>query len=40
VAAWALILIVPVVLVAANLLAAWPSHRAASMRVGDVLRAE
>jgi hypothetical protein len=40
VAAWALILIVPAVLIAANLLAAWPSHRAASMRVGHVLRAE
>ena len=40
VAALALLLIVPLALVAANLLAAWPSHRAASMRVGSVLRAE
>ena len=40
VAIWALILVVPVALLAANLLAAWPSHRAASMRVGHVLRAE
>ncbi|PZF85023.1 hypothetical protein C1I92_06400 [Jiangella anatolica] len=39
-AALALLLIVPLALVAANLLAAWPSHRAASMRVGSVLRAE
>ncbi|NED94415.1 FtsX-like permease family protein [Phytoactinopolyspora alkaliphila] len=39
--AWlALVLVVPVALVAANLLAAWPGHRAASMRVGHVLRAE
>ncbi|TDD71948.1 ABC transporter permease [Jiangella aurantiaca] len=40
VAATALALVVPAALVAANLLAAWPSHRAASMRVGSVLRAE
>jgi ABC-type lipoprotein release transport system permease subunit len=40
VALLALLLIVPVALLAANLLAAWPSHRAASMRVGHVLRAE
>ena len=40
VAATALLLIVPLALVAANLLAAWPSQRAASMRVGAVLRAE
>ncbi|MBB5788155.1 FtsX-like permease family protein [Jiangella mangrovi] len=40
VAATALLLVVPVALVAANLLAAWPSQRAASMRVGHVLRAE
>ncbi|MBB5788154.1 ABC transporter permease [Jiangella mangrovi] len=39
-AALALLLVVPLALVAANLLAAWPSHRAASMRVGSVLRAE
>ncbi|RIQ16053.1 ABC transporter permease [Jiangella rhizosphaerae] len=36
----ALALVVPAALLAANLLAAWPSHRAASMRVGHVLRAE
>jgi hypothetical protein len=40
VAATTLVLVVPLALVAANLLAAWPSHRAASMRVGSVLRAE
>jgi hypothetical protein len=39
--AWlALILVVPVALVAANLLAAWPGHWAASLRVSNVLRAE
>jgi hypothetical protein len=40
VALLALLLIVPATLLAANTLAAWPSHRAASMRVGHVLRAE
>ncbi|PZF84928.1 ABC transporter permease [Jiangella anatolica] len=40
VAVTALLLVVPVALLAANLLAAWPSQRAASMRVGSVLRAE
>lgn len=40
VAAWALILIAPVALLAVNLLAAWPSQRAASIRVGHVLRTE
>jgi hypothetical protein len=35
-----LLLVAPVTLLAANLLAAWPSQRAASMRVGHVLRAE
>ncbi|SDU89008.1 ABC transporter permease [Jiangella alkaliphila] len=39
-AALALLLVVPLALVAANLLAAWPSHRAAALRVGSVLRAE
>ncbi len=39
-AALALLLVVPLALVAANLLAAWPSHRAAALRVGNVLRAE
>lgn len=39
--AWgALALAVPVSLMAANLLAAWPSQRLASMRAGEVLRAE
>jgi ABC-type antimicrobial peptide transport system permease subunit len=40
VAVLALVLVVPVALLAANLLAAWPSHRAASMPVGPALRAE
>jgi hypothetical protein len=40
VAVWALVLIAPVALLAAALLAAWPSHRAASMRVAHVLRTE
>ena len=35
-----LVLAVPVTVLVANLLAAWPSQRAASMRVGSVLRAE
>ncbi|NED99928.1 ABC transporter permease [Phytoactinopolyspora halotolerans] len=39
-AALALWLIVPIALLAATLLAAWPGHRAASMRVGHVLRTE
>ena len=39
--AWlAVALVVPVALVAVNLLAAWPGQRAAAMRVGQVLRAE
>jgi len=39
--AWlALILMAPVALVAANALAVWPSQRAASLRVGQVLRTE
>ncbi|MEQ1785823.1 MAG: FtsX-like permease family protein [Acidimicrobiales bacterium] len=40
VAAWALVLVGPVALLAAILLAAWPSQRAASMRVAQVLRTE
>jgi ABC-type lipoprotein release transport system permease subunit len=40
VALWALVLVTPVALVAAGLLAAWPSHRAASLRVAQVLRTE
>jgi hypothetical protein len=39
--AWiALLLVGPVALLAANLLAAWPGHRAATIRAADVLRAE
>ena len=40
VAVWLLVLIAPAALLLANLLAAWPSHRAASIRVGHVLRTE
>jgi hypothetical protein len=40
VAVWALVLIAPVAFVAAGLLAAWPSQRAASVRVAQVLRTE
>jgi hypothetical protein len=40
VALLALILIAPIALLLAVLLAAWPSHRAASLRVGHVLRTE
>jgi ABC-type lipoprotein release transport system permease subunit len=36
----AVLMAVPVALLAANLLAAWPGHRAASMRVSHVLRTE
>ncbi|TDD96643.1 ABC transporter permease [Jiangella asiatica] len=39
-AATLVLVLVPAALAAANLLAAWPSHRVASMRVGHVLRAE
>jgi len=35
-----LVLIVPVTLLAANLLAAWPGHRAARLRPGRILREE
>jgi hypothetical protein len=40
VAIWALVLIGPAVLLGAALLAAWPSQRAASLRVAHVLRTE
>jgi hypothetical protein len=40
VAVLALLLVVPVVVVAANTLAAWPGHQAARLRIGHVLRAE
>jgi ABC-type lipoprotein release transport system permease subunit len=36
----ALLLVIPIALVAANMLAAWPGHRAASLRVSHVLRTE
>jgi FtsX-like permease family len=39
-ALWALVLIAPLALVVANLLAAWPSHRAARLRTGEILRTE
>lgn len=39
-ALWALVLIAPAALLAANLLAAWPGHRAARLRSGRLLRAE
>ncbi|MGK2949414.1 MAG: FtsX-like permease family protein [Acidimicrobiales bacterium] len=37
---WALVLVGPVALLVANLLAIWPSRRAASLRVGPTLRTE
>ena len=37
-AVWALLLIGPVALLAANVLAAWPEHHAARLRTGQVLR--
>jgi len=37
---WALILIAPATLLAANLLAVWPGRRAARLRAGQVLRTE
>jgi ABC-type lipoprotein release transport system permease subunit len=40
IAAATLAIIVPAALFAANLLAAWPAHRAARLRIADVLRAE
>jgi hypothetical protein len=39
-ALWTLALVGPAALVLANLLAAWPGHRAARLRVAHVLRAE
>jgi len=36
----ALLLIVPVALLAANLLAAWPARRAARLRTAHILRTE
>jgi ABC-type lipoprotein release transport system permease subunit len=40
VAVWALVLIVPLALMAANILAVFPARRAASLRVSQVLRVE
>jgi ABC-type antimicrobial peptide transport system permease subunit len=39
-AVWALLLIGPAVLLAANLLAFWPSERAARLRAAYILRSE
>ena len=39
-AGWALLLIAPLALLAANLLAAWPGHRAARLRSAQILRTE
>ncbi|MEN3357590.1 MAG: putative transport system permease protein [Mycobacteriales bacterium] len=39
-AVWALLLVGPLALLVANLLAAWPGHQAARLRIGHVLRAE
>ena len=39
-ALWALALIGPAALLLANLLAAWPGHRAARLRIAHILRAE
>jgi hypothetical protein len=39
-ASLALLLIVPLALVVANMLAVWPGHRAARLRTGEVLRTE
>jgi ABC-type antimicrobial peptide transport system permease subunit len=40
IALWALLLIGPAALLAANALAAWPGRRAARLHAGQVLRAE
>jgi ABC-type lipoprotein release transport system permease subunit len=40
VALWTLLLVVPLTLLIAALLAAWPGHRAARLPIGVVLRAE
>jgi hypothetical protein len=39
-AVWALLLIGPIALLAANMRAAWPAHRAARLHTGQVLRTE
>jgi ABC-type lipoprotein release transport system permease subunit len=40
VAVWTLILVAPCALLIANLLAAWPGHQAARLRVAQILRTE
>lgn len=40
VAIWALLLVAPLALLVANLLAAWPGQQAARLRLGHILRAE
>jgi len=37
---WVLLLVGPIAIGIANLLAVWPGHRAARLRVGQILRAE
>jgi len=39
-ALWALLLVGPAALVVSNLLAAWPGHRAARLRIAHILRSE
>ena len=39
-ALWALVFIAPAALLLSNLLAAWPGHRAARLRIANVLRSE
>jgi ABC-type antimicrobial peptide transport system permease subunit len=39
-AVWALLLVGPAALLIANLLAAWPGHRAARLRIAHILRTE
>jgi len=39
-ALWTLVLIAPAALLLSNLLAAWPGHRAARLRIANVLRSE
>ena len=39
-AVWALLLVAPVALLAANLLAAWPAEQAARLHTGHILRRE
>jgi len=39
-AVWTLLLVGPAALVVSNLLAAWPGHRAARLRIAHILRSE